>query len=450
MPRRLDHSWLLFTTLLILFVAARSFGPRIPDADQSKYCAVNVHVTGVLGVSLNCDSPEFMRLAADPAALLEPNNAAQAKPGMIAAAAAITALIQPVSNVVPYFVAKAERADIDPSRIDHAIRNFGAAFVAYVALNILLLAISFGLLRKIVDHGAQPDLAEGIVMVTVAGLFMLTYPVTNWLLTPHTQILNTFVPLLALYYVLRVLRSDAIIDHRFFVIAGLVTGYGILSYGLFYTLIPCIIGASAIKFRRGAGDTRALVANLCLYVLLALAPMPCWYAYVRLSTGQFHYHEVAYSHAVIWIIEAAYDGMSSLVEQTVARLNFYGRSLLHLLTMSAAFALLLGCFVLIFLRHRYEIMRSVWKENGEALLACLCVSGVTLAFYIVVGEFQVRHGSAAIPPLVAALGITALALGARAPVPARNALATLCGLFLIVAFYFGATTGVDQLGKLFD
>ena len=65
-------AWGLFLLMLATFTAGRMVGPRVPDDQQKRWCVVNVHITARLGVSLNCDAPEFMRVAAHPSALILP------------------------------------------------------------------------------------------------------------------------------------------------------------------------------------------------------------------------------------------------------------------------------------------------------------------------------------------------------------------------------------------
>jgi hypothetical protein len=95
--RFVDRAWLYFLLGLALLMGALLIGPRVADQDQQSSCVGNIALLGPFGFSLNCDSPQFMALARDPSALLEPKNARQARPGLILAAALIQA---PLSLIV--------------------------------------------------------------------------------------------------------------------------------------------------------------------------------------------------------------------------------------------------------------------------------------------------------------------------------------------------------------
>src|SRR5262249_30173812 len=139
-------AWSLFALMLAVFIAGRAVGPRIPDDQQKQWCVVDVHVTKLLGVSLNCDSPEFMRDATHLSALLEPGNVLQTRPGAPFAAWIVALPLHPIAALVPR-VASAARADIDRSRIDNALETFGPTYIAYVGLNVLVLGLSFHIFR---------------------------------------------------------------------------------------------------------------------------------------------------------------------------------------------------------------------------------------------------------------------------------------------------------------
>src|SRR5262249_29924992 len=171
--------------------------PRIADDQQKYWCVVNVHITALLGVSLNCDSPEFMRVAAHPSVLLGTTTPMQSRPGMPIAAWVIALPLQPIAALVPHLVHRPERADIDPARIAGALQSFGPRYAAYVLLNLLILCGSFHVFRRIygLHQPADQPATVAIVAASFATLMIATFPLTNYLLSPHSQLFNTLVPL---------------------------------------------------------------------------------------------------------------------------------------------------------------------------------------------------------------------------------------------------------------
>jgi len=85
-----------FSLSLFILMFALLIGPRVSDDHQIEQFVFNIHLTGPFGVSLNCDSPEFILLAANPSHLLNHFNARQSRPGLIAAAAV---LAWPLSSI---------------------------------------------------------------------------------------------------------------------------------------------------------------------------------------------------------------------------------------------------------------------------------------------------------------------------------------------------------------
>src|SRR4051794_2622490 len=117
-PRK---AWLWFILGLAVLLVGLLIGPRVPDDQQSARCVVNIHLPGPFGISLNCDSPEFLRLANTPSGLLEPKNTRQPRPGLILAATLISRPILPLVSLPVMLGVKAGRADIDPNRIGSAL-----------------------------------------------------------------------------------------------------------------------------------------------------------------------------------------------------------------------------------------------------------------------------------------------------------------------------------------
>jgi hypothetical protein len=91
--------WLLLVCGLVVLMVGLLVGPRVPNDQQHAQCVTNLLFAGPFGISLNCDSMEFMRLARDPAALLEPQNRRQARPGLIFAAAALAVPLSPMKRL---------------------------------------------------------------------------------------------------------------------------------------------------------------------------------------------------------------------------------------------------------------------------------------------------------------------------------------------------------------
>src|ERR1019366_10797319 len=88
------------------------------------------------------------------------------------------------------------------------------AYLAYIALNIAILLAAFFVLRLIVRPWMSHDGATRII-IAASGLVLIAYDVVKaFVWSPHTQMFNILVPVLALYATLRA-WGGAMLNRRF-------------------------------------------------------------------------------------------------------------------------------------------------------------------------------------------------------------------------------------------
>jgi hypothetical protein len=220
-----DRSFWWFSGCLLILMFALLIGPRVPDEQQTKNCVVNIHLPGPFGIGLNCDSPEFMRLASQPSGLLEPRNTRQSRPGMIAAAATMAWALSPLTTLADRLGIRAGRADIDPQRIATAFARDIPAFLAYIILNVLLVLMTFYFFRLICAPWLDNSASAMVVLTSVGFLLVTNDVVKAFVWTPHTQMFNLLVPVFAVYASIRA-NAGALIQRRFAISIGLIAGIG--------------------------------------------------------------------------------------------------------------------------------------------------------------------------------------------------------------------------------
>jgi hypothetical protein len=452
---RRNLAWLLFLLMLAIFTAGRLVGPRVPDDEQKKWCVVNVHISAHLGVSLNCDGPEFMRLAAHPAELLKPSTPRQSRPGMPAAAWLIAQPLQPLVSLVPRVVARAERADIDPARISGALQSFGAVYVAYVVLNLLILCCSFQVFRRIYQAHQPTDQPEtvAIVAVSFATLMIATYPVTTHLLAPHTQLFNTLVPLLALLFAVRA-HNGALQDVRFATMVGAIVGFGQTAYAVFILISMIVLlfaGLHWIRNRRGSA-TLLLLRNAAVLVAMSLAPTVMWYAFIRISGNEFHFHEIEADKSFAWIVTSLQEGREHFRSELARRLDYQLAGLIALLPMIKVMtAATLGFLAAAAVWPKGDrIVLRLIGETWSTFAIALIIALIFFVFYVGVGTFQVRQSYASLPPFIAAGAALATAFAARLPTMRRRLFGGACAAVALVALAHAVADGPHALGQWFD
>jgi hypothetical protein len=426
-------AWLWFLLGLFVLMIGLMVGPRVPDDQQAAHCVVNVHLPGPFGFSLNCDSPDFLKDANTPSLLLDPTSIRQSRPGLILAAALIARPIMPLVSFPSLLGVKAQRSDIDPSRIGQALTEQFPAYAAYVLLNVLLLCATFYCVLRIVALNSYnaPD-ALPFALLASLGLLVVANDVTKaYFWTPHTQMFNIFIPVFGVYAFVRAL-GGAFGDRGFAFTTGLITGLGFVSYPTFIVLIACVpfAGLLAMVFAK-APPARSLV-NMAVYVVFAIAPIALWYLFVRIKSGEVHSVELE-SPTHMWMPRVfAADGAHGLI------MFFYDRLLVCLrLAASQALPVLMTLAILAAIAVRYSAVAwSALRQNGLLVFSALFITAALGGAYSLSGDMHFRWAQALIPPLLVATGVLIIAAYRMLPHPAQRALTAALALAAIVEIAF--------------
>jgi hypothetical protein len=420
--------WIWFTVALAVTLVALLVGPRVPDDQQAAMCVVNIHLPGPFGLSLNCDSPEHMRLASDPAALLDPQNPRQARPGLILAAALLALPLAPLRVVSARLQPQAQRADIDRARISNALANYPPAFAAYLVLNVLFLLLAFGCLVAICTRAGIVACHGSTPILVALGILLLANDVTEvFLWSPHMQLFNILVPLLAVDATLRA-YADGLGDRRYALAMGAVIGIGFLAYPLFVVIVPCLVLPALVRsLRLSWPAARMRLGHMAILVALAAAPYAAWYAFVRLKTGGFYHHEVALGQ-VVWMQEAWQDGVAALVRGLAQ--NVWALIELAARQALAVGAVLLWTIAMLIPAARATVLRPFLPVAAAGVFA----SAIIALFYASVGLIVSRLAYALVPPLIAIAGAAAMAAAHTLSQRRSVLLALGCLLIAVVQF----------------
>lgn len=401
-----DRSFLCFTAGLFILMAGLLVGPRVPYDQQAKYCIVNVYLPGPFGIGLNCDSHEFMRLAREPSALLEPLNTRQSRPGQIFAASVLTWVLSPLRSVADRLVQKASRPDIDPQRVANALAKDFPGYVAYILLNIVILLAAFYFFRTLClpwqDNGAS-----ALVALAAIGLLLVTNDVVKaFVWSPHNQMFNIFVPVFTLYAAMRV-NAGALLQRRFAIVLGIGTGLGALAYPFFVIVLPCVFGCAIVyllhhNFRE---IWPRLAVNFILLTVLTGAPEALWAAFVILKTGGFYQHEVIKYHQVVWILDAWQTSVGSMLEVWLVKLDEFLKFAAAQAVPLIGVSLLVGALLLASRNAARTVRPSPWPLVATAVF----VAAISIFFYVTVGQIVARLAYSAIPTLIVAAAAVGLA-----------------------------------------
>ncbi len=395
--------WLLLILGLAALMVGLFVGPRVPNDEQDAQCVTNVPLAGPFGISLNCDSSEFMRLARDPAALLEPQNRRQARPGLILVAAALAVPLSPLIILVEKLKVRAGGIDPTEKGLKNALAKYFPVYATYVILNVLILLLSFDFFRRICARVAQIKNCTAI-LVSVCFLLAANDVVKAFVWSPHTQMFNILVPVFAMWVSIRA-GEGALLDRRFVLLTGLSAGLGATAYFFFIIVLPCILvlGIVFIIHHRSRIVLWSSGINFALLVVLTLLPIELWYLFVRYKTGGFFANEIV-DVLDNWLADAWQHGYGAV-------LYAWMQNLVGLLNLAASQAVpLFAVFVLV---GAMAIM--TWNKNSASLqrqvpvmLIGFLVAAISAAFYATNGAITPRLSFACMPPLIVVGGAVAL------------------------------------------
>ena len=418
------RTWLGFLAGLAVLMTALLIGPRVEPQDQKQTCVGNVELPGPFGLSLNCDSPQFMALARDPSALLAPDNARQARPGLIAVAVLLERPLALLFRSYGPPAKSVEQGLQNPAQITRSFSQDLPAYFAYVIINVATLLASFHLLRLIVLPWAGRDGTAGLV-IAASGLILVANDVVKaFVWSPHTQMFNVLVPLLALYATWRA-WNGAMADRSFALAMGVIAGLGFTAYPVFVVIPACIVPAAMVALWRDRAVARPVAINATLLLALCLLPYALWYAYVRAVTGGFFHMELALGE-VSWMAKSWAKGPGVLVADWLDKAWQF-------IAFAAPQAIALaGLTAWLLLAALFDpAAKASLKRTLPMAWAALYVSFVVLGFYTCVGWTVDRLAYPIIPPLLAAAAVGAVAIARRLNAQRRHVFAAGCALIAL-------------------
>ena len=422
--------WPMFLIGFALLSLGLLIGPRVPDADAGTNCIGNVELPGPFGFGLNCDSPEFMWLARDPSGLLFHKNSRQSRPGLILLAALIQAplslVLPPEGPPTPVY-----QGLYDPIAVAASFTRDRPAYFAYLLLNFGILLASFQALRLAIEGWHPVRNGASAIILVATGMLLVANDVTKaFVWSPHTQMFNILVPVLAVLATQRAFAAGRI-ERGFALGMGLLTGIGMTIYPVFVVIPACLLLPAIIGLWREKSWAlrRRDLASLTILLLLSATPLALWYGFVLATTGHFFNAELDLRQ-VIWMKDALDEGVGVLAAQWFGNLGLS-------LSVAAPQALGLGVFLgwLVFMvvvalaRRHLDIARLTPALPMIAI--GLYASCAALGFYTCVGWVTERLAYAMLPPLVVAAGALGIVIAQRLPPAPRAVFAGGCLLIAI-------------------
>lgn len=253
-------------------------------------CGTTVQLGGGLGYVYNhCDSPEFVRDAADPSRLLAKRSIRQARPLLIVMAAGVARTVGRAVFATPL------------------PRLYGLATpqdFAYVLLNLAIAAGSIALFLRLVPFGQVP-----VAAVAAATWIAFDDLMKAFFWTPHTQLFNLLVPVLSIAVARAVLVDPRL--RRPLALGGIGLGLGMLAlaYGSFI-VAGVAAGVAFLLGARRQPAAQMLVGAAALAVGFAL-PNLLWIVLCLAVAGSFYVDETRKYWEFTWAAHTAKQGVAA-------------------------------------------------------------------------------------------------------------------------------------------
>lgn len=380
--------------LLILILLIFTFGLLnfhiIPEGySDSELCAENFRLFGDYWVVLNCDSYQFMRLAANPEILMEPDTPIGSRPGMVWLVSPFYRLTSPMREKI------VGNLTLAPDRLPpHWTLDLGFAYPLYVFLNFLIVGISLHLFISMVTNDKTVSLSAALI-----GAFITVNDVTKmFLLTPHTGILIIIAPVFCFwsYYLV---RYRGWFDSPRIFLLSLLCGILMLSYPAFVVFVPAIVIAQMLHL--GVQGIKKhwlpLIGRSITATIITALPMLTWVLFLIYRNGAFTPVETQRYNQIFWMQTAIEEG--SLVRQLLIKAGeiFHLSSPYHLMIL---FYLLSISWILL----GNDIKKLVSKSSLLLLSDGLINAALFLVFFSLTGRIKNRLAFAIIPAMVISAG----------------------------------------------
>jgi len=301
--------------LLVVLVELFAFGlwgggPRVVRGEE---CVFNISFSAHIGHSINCDSSEFLYASSDLDNVWGPESKWQSRPGSVLF---VWLAARPLVFALDLFFDRAESVafnDIEHgNEVAYTIRRneLIAAYLTFLLLHFLILIVSYKLYMRLA--GITPSTRGRLkTAAAVAGLVVFINNITKqFLWSPHTQLFNIMAPLLSVYLFVRMQEAER--PEKLFLLTGLLSGMGMLFYGIF--ILPATVAGLGYLWRRrgvliaGIGQGQALATGAGAVVLFAV-PLAVWYEFIFLKNGAFHDYHVERFRGFVWFAQVwAQDG----------------------------------------------------------------------------------------------------------------------------------------------
>lgn len=377
---------MLYSIIIASMMSAFLAAPPLDGRRAQELCVEQRMFVRGLGYLYNCDSYEFVRLAGDPGGLfLETGKLWQSRPAYVWIGAAAAVPFQLLNRLF-------ER--IATSRLfarDWYQSPINPYYAGFVFFNLVVLVVAAALFIRL--SAARDSVAHAILPLSVLGMNGIT---KGFFWTPHLQILNVLIPVLAVAASSRILTLPAGKRREYLAAVGLLSGCASLIYGSFVLVPVAATVALLVADQRPTGFSGigSAVAALMLFAL----PLVVWRVIVVAEAGDFYMHETVAYRQFVWIIDATRSGGGALASALLTNLSLFARTLLIALAIPVA-------SVLVVKGLAQRVAPPSSRKDMILQRAVLSFYVAAVPFFALVGYYAPRLSWQLVPPLLLLLSI---------------------------------------------
>jgi hypothetical protein len=232
---------ILYTLLILLTTFSFLFSPQPQNINgPDRWCPVNyIHLNKVMGFSMNCDAIEYMGLSVNPGLIFQKNNRRQSRPLYLLSGSlagySIYYLSAPFHEAINNIAYEQFKSQIPKEKVSLYLSHYAGL----VFINLIILVIAILLFEKIIIHYTGPPQNGFLLRYALLVLLISNHITKIFFWTPHQQMFNTLIPLLAIWLFTLILKHNYPIKRLLLI--SFCCGMLLLFYGSFLILLPLIM-----------------------------------------------------------------------------------------------------------------------------------------------------------------------------------------------------------------
>jgi hypothetical protein len=415
---------LQYILLILLTAFSFLFSPK-PDKNEGpdKECPVTyIRLNEFMGFPMNCDAIEYMGGSVNPGYLFEQNYTRQSRPLYLLSGAVIGYGLYFLSTPFHHSVKNSVKGQFNNQIPDEKISLYISHYAGLILINLMVLVFSLFLFEKIVLHFTGYWKNGNIMRFSFLLMLVSNHVTKTFFWTPHQQMFNTLLPLLAIWLFISVLKNNS--GLRLYFISGLLCGLLLLFYGSFLILLPVLLISIFCKYLLTPQKKIHYYIKAVFLVLFSFClPILLWILILKLTGIDFYSHETASFREFVWVIDSLKNTDSNLPAMLATNLHTY------LATTAILIFPFLFLLISLLINQHYTKRFTIYKKTNHLHISFILPFLLIFIFFWLMGYYTDRLTYTSAPVIIcyAAVLLNKYQL---------NRIANIFLLFMILAWHF--------------